>query len=202
MPLLDKAPDALAMIYAKSLYQLADEAGGRPAVETTLAELEDIVALARSDKAFSEFLASRVVSADKRGESLKKILAGRASDLTLRFLQVLNKKGRLGHLTAIVSGMDQIVQEKFGKVEVDVYTASPISPDELRQIRDQIQTKLNREPVLHPYVDSKMIGGIKLQIGDQLIDGSFATQLRRLNDQLRQQGATAMRSRFDAALGG
>lgn len=202
MPLIEKAPDALAEIYAKSLYQLADEQGGRGGVEAVLGELEDVLELARQDPRFSEFLASRVVPAAQREKSLAQIFKGRASDLTLRFLQTLNQKGRLNHLTAIVASFDRIVQDKFGRVEVDLYTASPISPDELRSIREQLQQKLGREPIVHPYVDDQMIGGIKMQIGDQLVDGSIATQLRRLKDQLGVRGMAAMRAKFDRAIEG
>ena len=60
MPLTDARPDALATIYAKSLYELADEQGGQTAVENTLGELEDILEIARGDAQFSEFLSSRV----------------------------------------------------------------------------------------------------------------------------------------------
>lgn len=200
MPLLEKSPDALAQIYATSLFDLADKAGGRQAIEATLAELEDVLEMTRHDARFSEFLASRVLPMAQRAESLTRIFAGRASDLTLRFLQILNEKGRLPHLTAIVSAFDHLVQERFGRVEVDLYTAAPISPDELRAIREQIQAKLGREPIVHPYVDASMIGGIRLQIGDQLIDGSVSTQLRRLKDQLAERGMAAMRARFDRAI--
>ncbi len=202
MPLIEKEPDALADIYATSLYQLADQAGGRGAIETTLGELEDVLEIARRDKHFSEFLASRVVPASQRAQSLDRILKGRCSDLTLRFLQVLNDKGRLSHLTAIVGAFDRQVQEKFGRIEVDVYTASPASSDELASIRQQLQQRLGREPVLHAYVDAGMIGGLKLQIGDQLIDGSVATQLRRLKDQFAQRGAAAMRAKLDRLIEG
>jgi len=201
MPLIDAQPDALAHIYAKSLYQLADEQGGRGSIEAVLGELEDVLELARQDAKFSEFLSSRVLPVAQRAATLDRIFKGRASDLTLRFLQILNNKGRLGHLPAIVGAFDELVQHKFGRVEVDLYTAGPISPEELRSIREQLQTKLGREPIVHPYVDHGMIGGIKLQIGDQLIDGSIATQLRRLKDQIADKGSAAMRARFDRAIG-
>jgi F-type H+-transporting ATPase subunit delta len=47
-------------------------------------------------------------------------------------------------------------------------------------VRDRVQSALGKEPVLHCYADEHMIGGIKLRIGDQLIDGSVRTQLRRM----------------------
>jgi F-type H+-transporting ATPase subunit delta len=195
MPLLELQPDALADIYARSLYELADGRGGRQAIEATLAELEDILELARSDKSFGEFLSSRVLPITERSASLERIFSGRLSDLTLRFLQVLNEKGRLSRLTAVVGAYDRIVQEKFGRVEVDLYTPAPISPEELRTIRDRLQQALGKEPIIHPYVDHAMIGGIKMQIGDRLIDGSVASRLRQFRDRLANEGTAEIRSR-------
>ncbi len=202
MPLIETPPDALADIYAKSLYQLADEKGGRGQIEAALAELDDILELARKDKRFGEFLSSRVIPASQRKASIERILKGQCSDLTLRFLGVLNDKQRLGHLPAIVGALDRLVQEKFGRIEVDAYTAQAMAPEEIAGLRDQLRAKLGREPVLHAYVDAGMIGGLKLQIGDQLIDGSIATQLRRLKQQFAEKGAAAMRAKFDRAVEG
>jgi F-type H+-transporting ATPase subunit delta len=202
MPLIDAQPDALANIYARSLYDLADQQGGHGAIESILGELEDVLELAREDGKFSEFLSSRVLPVEQRAASIDRMFKGRASDLTIRFLQVLNQKDRLGHLPAIVGAFDEIVQHKFGRIEVDVYTAGPISAEELRGIRETLRAKLGREPIVHPYVDQGMIGGIKLQIGDRLIDGSLATQLRRMKDQIVDRGAASMRAKFDRTIEG
>ena len=43
-----------------------------------------------------------------------------------------------------------------------------------------------------------MLGGIKLRIGDQLIDGSVQTRLRRLSESIKTQGGTAIRERFES----
>jgi F-type H+-transporting ATPase subunit delta len=195
MPLIDAQPDALAEIYARSLFELAEAKGGREAIEGTLAELEDIIEMARADRNFSEFLASRVLPVNDRSQSLEKIFKSRTSDLTLRFLQVLNEKGRLSHLPPIAAAFDHMVQGKFGRVEVDVYTPAPISPDELRMIKERLQRALNKEPIIHPYVDHTMLGGIKMQIGDRLIDGSIASRLRQFRDRLTTEGTAEIRSR-------
>jgi F-type H+-transporting ATPase subunit delta len=200
MPLTDAQPDALADIYARSLFELAEAKGGRETIEACQGELEDVLELARTNTKFSEFLASRVLPVDQRSASLEKIFKGRVSDLTLRFLQILNEKGRLSHLPAISAAYDAIVQAKFGRVEVDVYTAAPLSSEELRAIRERLQRALGREPIIHPYTENGMLGGVKLQIGDRLIDGSLATQLRRLRDQLATQGIAQVRSRAEGMI--
>jgi len=193
MPLTHAEPDALARIYSAALLDLA-KPEGQAQIESVLGELEDILEMARADRSFSEFLASRILPAAKREQSLRAILGGRVSDLTLRFLLVLNEKGRLAHLPAIVGAYQQAVQESYGRVEVDVYTAAPIDAAALEQVRQSLQNRLGREPVLHAYTEPSMIGGIKLQVGDQLIDASVETQLRNIRGRLNQGGASKIRA--------
>ncbi len=193
MPLKDLPPDALANIYARSLFELADAAGGQGAIETAVTELEAVLDLARSNKQFSEFLASPAVPLVGREASLKRIFSERVSSLTLRFLVMLNRKRRLDHLPAIVAALDAMAQERFGRVEVDVFTAEPISSDDLRAIRERLSQAMGREAIVHPYTEPAMIGGIKLRIGDRLIDGSLATQLRRIRDQFAASGTARVR---------
>ena len=113
---------------------------------------------------------------------------------------MLNAKDRLSHLPAIVAAFDQIVQDRFGRIEVDVYTAEPVDGEELASMRSQLQEILGREVILHPYTDSEMIGGLRLRIGDNLIDGSVASQLRKLRDQLIRHGSAEVRARIDRIL--
>ena len=200
MPLTETQPDAVAHVYAQSLLELA-RGEGREAVEETLGELEDLLELARGNPAFGEFLASRVVSADARAKSLKKMFDGRLRPLTLRFLMVLNQKDRVGHLPAIVAAFDRVVQDEFGRIEVDVYTAQPVGGDDLSAIKEKLSASLGKDVVVHPYTDESMIGGIKLRVGDQLIDGSVAAGLRRMREKLRRDGAAKIRASADGMLG-
>lgn len=202
MPLIDAKPDALAMIYAKTLLQMAEQKGGRDGVMSTLGELEDLLEIARENPRFGEFLASRVVPEGKRASSLGTILGGRVSDLTLRFLQVVNLKGRLGHLPAIVAAFDLCAQDKFGRVEVDVYTAEPIDATGSKRIQDGLANALKKEVVIHPYIDHTMIGGVKIRVGDQFIDASVATQLRKMSDTLRNEGQSKLKAHMDKMIEG
>ena len=201
MPLIDAKPDALSDVYAAALFDLAVEAGGQERAEKVLGELEDVLELARSDASFGEFLASRVLSRDTRRGSLQKIFEGRVGDLTLRFLMLLSQKNRLGHLSPIVASLDKRVQEAFGRVEVDVYTAAPISPEQLGGIREKLKAALGKEAIVHPYTDESLIGGMRLQIGDRLIDASVSARLRGLRDRMSRQGSAELKGRFDRLLG-
>jgi F-type H+-transporting ATPase subunit delta len=189
--------DALAQIYARSIYALAEEAGGMEKIFEVETELEEICELARGDRQFAEFMASPIIDRAKRGDALSRIFRDRITDLTLRFLLVLNEKGRLGHIEPINAAYNQLVQTAHGKIEVDVFTATDIDEAQASAIGERIRSAMGKEPVLHRYRDGSMLGGIKLRIGDQLIDGSVSTRLRRLRQGLLAGGHTAVQARID-----
>jgi len=188
--------DALSNVYAKSLYELAQKAGGQDKISEVLGELEQIVDLLQTDRGFRGFLSSPVIDRKARSASQRQIFSNRNTDLTLRFLLVLNSNGRLNQLASIAEAYDHMVQEAFGRVEVDVYTAAPIDRDQMDSIAARIRQALGREPVLHPYTDPAMLGGLKLRIGDQLIDGSVSNKLRRMKRDLLTDGAARLRDQI------
>lgn len=201
MPLPHIASNATTRVYAKSLFQLAMAKGGQAKVAEIGDELEQIVELANSQPALGELFANPSITTDARNQSLDRIFKGRISHETLQFLHVLNEKGRISALTGVVDSLQEIVQEQFGMIEVDVYTAQPATPDMVSDLTSRLARALGKQVVVHTYTQPDMIGGVKIQIGDQLLDGSVATQLRKLTDKLNTDGGSAMRARIGSILG-
>jgi F-type H+-transporting ATPase subunit delta len=190
--------DAVARVYAQSLLELADAAGGDEKIVETGGELSVIAEMIREDAEIAEFLRSPIVDSEKRAASLRRIFEGRVSDLVLRFMLVLNGKGRLGEFGSMVSGYDQLVNERMGRVEVDVMTVDgSLDPDQLALLGEKVKAKLGQEPVFHQYADESLIGGLVLRVGDQLIDGSVRGQLRRMREELLASGSTRVRAGAD-----
>ncbi len=156
--------------------------------------------MARADRAFHEFLSSPVIDRNRRRASLRTIFEDKVTDLMLRFLLVLNEKGRLGHLEQIGDAYDRLVHEAFGRVEVDVFTPMPMEPQQQETLKQRIGSAIGKEPILYAYTDARMIGGLKLRIGDQLIDGSVASRLRRMRQSLLSSGSTALRERIEGII--
>ncbi len=192
--------DALAGVYARSLYELAEDAGGRDKILEVADEIEQVCELALGNRAFREFLSSPIIDRGRRADALRGIFRERVTDLVLRFMLVLNDRGRLGRLESIAGAYDHLVHEAFGRVEVDVFTPGTLDPEQVRSLEQRIGAALSKEPVLYTYTDPDMIGGLKLRIGDQLIDGSVAARLRRIRQSLLTSGSSAIRERFDQIL--
>lgn len=202
MPLIDAKPDAVSVTYAKSLFELVRERGGRDLLQETLGELEDVMETARAIPAFSEFLSSRIINADRKAASLRAIFHGRIQQGTLAFLTVLTHNDRLRSLPGIVTAFDHLFQQTFGRIEVDVFTAAPLNDADKSALASRLQQRLGREPVVHTYVDATMLGGVRFQIGDWLLDASLSSQLRTLRERISANGLPQVRSGVDRIIEG
>ncbi|MFW5652659.1 MAG: ATP synthase F1 subunit delta [Planctomycetota bacterium] len=194
--------DAVAQVYAQSLFDLADEAGGTDKISELQEQLTDFVALVRDEPELGAFLDSRIISAQHKTESMQRMFGeGRIDDLLLRFLLVLNKKERLGHLPAIAAAFSRLHAERIGRIDVAVYTAEKATEEQLESIREKIRDTMGKDPILTNHVDPSVIGGIRLRIGDRLIDATVASRLRQIRARLRRAGTEAIAARLDSMLG-
>lgn len=190
--------DPVASVYAEALVELADEAGAQTKVADIEAELNELIGFVERDPAFAAFLESPIISTDDRRKSLEAIFRARISDLLLHFLFVLNAAGRLGHLHAIAIAYRQITLRMAGRVEVEVFAAEPLSAEVQESVRRSLASSLGADPILNVTVDPSLIGGLKIRLGDTLIDASVATRLRQMRDALRGNGSQAVRDRFSS----
>lgn len=193
--IIDQPPEAVDKIYALSLFELAETQGGRALLEEVADEVEQLREGRSRDPQVQEFFRSRIIPAPVKAGVLQRALGGKIHRLVLNLMLLLAKKERLDRAQRVFDAFDQLMQERFGKVEVDVYTRFPLGEGELGALRDRLQAVLKREPIMHAYIDESMIGGIKLQIGDKMMDASVATTLRRMREQLLEGGASEVRSR-------
>lgn len=192
------AHDQIATVYAESLFELATKAGGATKAAEVGAELDAIDSAIQAEPTFLEMLRSPMVDRDRRGEALRKVLSGRSSDLVLRTMLVMNRRGRAGEIGSLAAAYRAILDRAEGRVHVTVFTPGEMLGGTLQQlVRDRIKTALGKEAVISAQADPAMIGGIKLRIGDRLIDGSVATRLRRMRQSMLTQGNPEVRSQFE-----
>jgi F-type H+-transporting ATPase subunit delta len=189
--------DEIASVYAKSLLEVCDKQGGNAVAEACAAELAQLAELIRSDRRFGEFLKTPIIGEAARRVSLEKIVKGKVSDLVFRFVMVLANHGRAGRIADVADAFDALMQERLGRIEVDMFTVDGKAGDDvIATVKARVKDAFSKDAVLHQYADPSMIGGVKLRIGDQLIDGSVATQLRNMREAVSSRGTGAIRSRL------
>lgn len=186
------------LVYAAALLELAQAGSGADDVRE---QMDDLAELIRTDPGLQKLLGSMVLSTTERSASIQRIFEGRVSDLVYRFLQVVNAKDRLSDLLAIAISFGQLVDRQNGIIEVDAYVAATMDEAQQQRVTTELGQALGGTVVLHQYVDPSLIGGIKLRIGDKLIDASVVSQLRKMKEQIVAAGRDSLRGDTGRFLG-
>jgi ATP synthase F1 delta subunit len=178
---MDAPPSSLALTYARSLLELADE---RDELEPVANDVDALRQVLDQTPVIAEYLRDPGIGVDERQALLDKAF-GEAHPLVVRFLKLLNDRERLRDLPEIADAFEQLLDEKLGKTEVDITVAEKLDDETLAQVGDRIGEVLGKEAVVHQYVDESIIGGMILRAGDRVVDASVRRQLDAMRDRLR-----------------
>ncbi|MBI1369690.1 MAG: ATP synthase F1 subunit delta [Planctomycetes bacterium] len=182
---------AVAETYARSVFDLAQQGGSVAEVGD---ELKQIASLIEHEKGLAALFAHRTIPADRKAASIESIFNGRVSELTLRLLLVLNRHARLDQISSIARAFDKLLKDSRGQVDVEVHTAQPLDAGQLAAVTTKLSNAMGKTAVVHPRLDPSLIGGLKIRIGDKLIDASVTHQLARIKQQLNERGQQLARS--------
>jgi F-type H+-transporting ATPase subunit delta len=173
----------LAARYAKSLLDLAIEKGQLDAVHNDMLFLQELI---RSSRELANLLKSPIIKADKKDKILDAITDGRVSVITSSFNKLLLSKGRETYLAEIVNAFIDQYKEYKGIHTVKLTTAVPVSEEVKKAIMDKISADKNLKNIeLLTSVNEELIGGFVLEIGDELVDGSVAFDLKNIKKQFQ-----------------
>lgn len=172
---------SIGHVYSRAMLDLAEQQGQ---ADSLLEELQGLVEYLDGNPELDRFLSSPLVEDEDRARVLEKAFRGRASDLLLDSLQVINRKGRLSLLRGIVEGYRSGHRELRGMIEARVRTAVPLGEALRARVRETVARHTGRQPILIETVDPAVIGGIVIEVGGQKIDGSVANKLRELGKAL------------------
>src|SRR5205814_1888777 len=120
------------------------------------------------------------VNGDKKLSILKKIFEGKMNKLSVKFFEIITRKGREAHLEGIAK--EFVNQYKLQKgIQTAVITSAVGLDDTLRKaVYEIIRKNLNSEIELVEKIDRNLIGGFILRMEDKQYDASIASDLRKL----------------------
>ena len=174
----DTAQQHLGDVYAKALMGAAEQAG---TTDRVMEELESLVSdvLVRVPK-LADALSSPRITHEEKEKLLDTAFAGKMSGELLNFLKVASRHGRLNCLEAIRRAARDRYNKMKGRIEVQVRASYPLT-DELREsVKATLEKALSAEVILQVEIDESLLGGLVIQIGDTVFDGSVASQLSQL----------------------
>lgn len=172
--------ESSARRYAEAAFQLAvrddDVAGWRRDLEAAVTAL--------GEPRVARVLADRGLAFDAR-EHLAQAVVGSAVRTPVRNLTLLLlQRGRLESLPAVLAEFIRLDHARQGIVTATAISAAPLEPAEVRDLTTRLQQLTGGSIELSQNVDPSLLGGIQVQLGDRLIDGSVRGRLERLRHRL------------------
>ena len=174
-------PSTIARPYAEAAFRLADAQGKLAEWSATLANLSAVAADGRVRTAIGDpsFPAAKIAGL------FISILTGKLTGEGENFVRVLAENGRLDVLAEIRTQYEVLRNEREGVVEAEVYSAFEMDQAQVADLVARLEKKTGRKVKARVSVDKSLIGGVKIVIGDKVIDGSARAQLAALETALK-----------------
>ena len=174
-------PSTVARPYAEAAFKLADQAGALAKWSEMIAALAQVAENERVRVA----IADPNLSDAKVAGVFISILSGKLSGEAENFVRVLARNDRLSLLHEIRQQFEVLKNEREGVIEAEVQSAFELSDAQLKDLVQRLEKKTGRKVRTHVSVDRELIGGVKIVLGDKVIDGSARAQLGALENALK-----------------
>ena len=176
--------EALARVYAESLFGVAKEKGQTDEVRDQIAQFADAL---EGDRELSVFFFSPYFSTQEKLDGLHKAVEG-ASPEVLNFLELLIEKHRMPAIYRIRRNIDDLWKKENDRIEVTVTSAVELDPAVAEQVGAAVEKQTGKQVELTSNVDENIIGGLVLQVGNMVLDSSIRNNLEKLRQRVAQAG--------------
>ena len=174
-------PSTVARPYAEAAFRLADAGGSLAKWSAMLRALAQVAQDARVRAA----VADPSLSHAKAAGVFISILSGKLSGEAENFLRVLAENGRLELLPQIGEQFDELKNEREGVIEAEVQSAFELDGGQLADLVQRLEKSTGRKVKAKVSINKDLIAGVKVVLGDKVIDGSARAQLGALETALK-----------------
>ncbi len=173
----------VARRYAHALF---DAAHARRLLDTVESDLADFTRLLREEPRLSSLLITPQVTTGEKRRLLEAILGGRVHALVLELLWLLLQKKRLPAIGDIIEGYGILLEEHRGIVHAEVTTVRPLSAAQQERLKASLERRTGKTVVLERKLDPRVMGGVVVRIGDQVIDRSIRRTFQEMRASLME----------------
>lgn len=129
-------------------------------------------------------LGSRLGDATAKGALVEKLLGNSADPATVLIASSLVSQPRERRVRQLLSRAIGIVSAQDGRTVATIYTAAPIAVAQETRLRDALARRYDGEISINQVIDPTVVGGLRVQIADDVIDGSISARLADLRQKL------------------
>ena len=170
--------------YANALFQLAKEAKVIDTVSNDLTSLEVTI---NSDVEILKFIQNPSIKKSLKVQFFNTVSQKlELSKLTENFIGLIIKKNRVHYILEMIRAFNDLLSELKGIKSANITSAYELSDEEVSKIKMKLKDKFNSDFNINLLTESSLIGGLKIQVGSQMIDSSIKNQLNLLKAKMKE----------------
>ena len=140
--------------------------------------------ISSNSQKFKQFLSTKRIELKIKKEILSNIFSDTLNQSQLDLVFCLLDSIDFNYLESINKKYQKLMQESTGYVNVTAVTVNQLNELELSDLKSNIKEKVNSNINIDNVVDNTILAGIKLKVGNTLIDGSLSTKLEKLKQSM------------------
>jgi F-type H+-transporting ATPase subunit delta len=174
--------EEIARVYAEALFEAARDQDKLDPIHEQLDEFADAVA---ESKDLQVFLFSPYFSSAEKREGIERAVSGAEPEL-INFLELLVEKHRMPAIFRIRDRFDDLWAEANKRLEVTLTSAVELDPAVVKKVGAEIERQTKRTIDLRSEVDEGILGGLRLRVGNMVLDASLRNKLEKLRKEVAQ----------------
>ena len=167
----------IARPYAEALFKAcADKAAD---LNSTVAWVEELAAIAANSQ-LRQLADNPNVSDAQVFDLITGVAKSALPESARNFLRVVLENGRLDVLPEVAAQFRSLVNSKSGSSDAVVYSAFPIEDAALAELGATLEKRFGRKLNLTVKLDESLIGGVRVVVGDEVLDTSVKARLEQM----------------------
>jgi ATP synthase F1 delta subunit len=172
--------EEIAQVYARALFEVAQDKGDLDEVRTQLGQFADALEESRE---LQTYFFSPYFSTEEKKDGLHKAVSG-ASEPVMNFLELLVEKHRMPAVFRIRREIDALWREENKLLPVQLTSAIALDDDTVQNLGRTIGERTGRKVDVTATVNPDILGGIVLRVGNSILDASIRNRLESLRKQV------------------
>lgn len=170
--------------YAQAVFDLAREQG---ALDGLGREVADLRAALRDSADLKTLIGSAIYTREQQETAIAAIADAMGLSATLTStLRLMARNRRLFALPQLTESLERLIADARGEVTAEVTAAAPLSAEQERRLTETLAQKSGKTVRLNTRVDERLIGGMIVRLGSQMIDSSIRSKLASLQNVMKE----------------
>ena len=140
--------------------------------------------LFNKNSSIKSLILSKRISVEDKNQILSSSIGSIINKSVIEFILFLSKDKSIKQLSKIVKNVEMNYKTRQGIIDVDIMSSFNLDPKLLNEINTFIKNKHSKKTIINEVIDKKLIAGLKLRIGNTILDGTVSNKLKKLKNNL------------------